>query len=154
VFTFPKPGNQNLSYKVNQENNKIKSPSIPAPTLCLTNTTCNIVYSRVTHYTIITNHKQIGWANNINLYIQFKYMHTHVYHTLITNLFPFLRLTPPGKNLSPCAPTPCGDNKPQPLPAHQNPVRALHSLGLTSNHPCLLTKIQQEHNPYLFTKTW
>ncbi|QCD79408.1 hypothetical protein DEO72_LG1g3048 [Vigna unguiculata] len=67
--------------------------------------TCNIICSRVTHYTIIAKHKQIG------------------------------------------------KNKQQPLPVDQNSVRALLSLGLTRNHPCLLTKIRQEHNPYLFTKT-
>ncbi|QCE00913.1 hypothetical protein DEO72_LG7g2204 [Vigna unguiculata] len=44
-------------------------------------------------------------------------------------------------------------NKQQPLPVHQNPVRTLLSLGLTSNHPCLVTKTRQEHNPYMFTKT-
>jgi len=51
--------NQNSSYKVIKVNNKIKSPSIPALAICLTNTTCNIIYCRVTHHTIIAKHKQI-----------------------------------------------------------------------------------------------
>ena len=32
----------------------------PTPTLCLTNIICNIICSRVTNYTIIAKHKQIG----------------------------------------------------------------------------------------------
>jgi len=47
---------------------------------------------------------------------------------------------------------PSGKNKQQSLPIHQNPIRASLFLGLTSNHPCLLIKTRQEHNPYLFTK--
>jgi len=60
VFTFPKLGNQNLSYKVNQENNKIKSSSIPALTLCLTNTTykqqplLNKTWQEHNHYLYLT----------------------------------------------------------------------------------------------------
>jgi len=38
-----------------------------------------------------------------------------------------------------------GKNKQQHLHVHQNLVRALLSLRLTSNHPCLLTKTRQEH---------
>ena len=37
---------------------KKKTPQdSPAPGLCLTSTTCNIICSCVTHYTIITKHK-------------------------------------------------------------------------------------------------
>ena len=77
MFTFPKLKNQNSGYKVIKVNNEIKSPSIPVPALCLISTTCNIFCSRVTHYTIIVKHKQIGWANSIKLYIQFKYICIH-----------------------------------------------------------------------------
>jgi len=47
--------------------------------LCPTRTTCNIICSRVTHYMIIAKHKQIGWANNIKLYIQFNYIYAYTH---------------------------------------------------------------------------
>jgi len=40
-----------------------------------------------------------------------------------------------------CAPMPRGENKPQPLTAHRNLVRALLSLRVTSSNPYLLTKV-------------
>jgi len=66
---------------------EIKISICPTPMLCLSNTTCNIIYSLVTNYTIIAKHKQIGWANNIKMYIQFNHLCTHTSKKLYP-LFP------------------------------------------------------------------
>ena len=128
----------------------------------------------VTNYTIIAKHKQIGWANNIKLYIQFKYMHTHVYHTLIANEFPFLRTNTSWKEFLPlrtsaswgeqattltCSPklgksiTILRTYKQPPLPAHQNPTRAQPLPAHQNPIRALLSLRPTSNNPCLFTKS-